>query len=122
MHQLSKLDLFNCIASDLLSCCDSGFTFLGIEKLEASEVGLTTITGEPIRVLGECKVDVRYHGALYNDMPLIVVESKGPALLGRDWLSKIRVDWKFIKSLKENKPTDGLIQKHSSLFDGQLGK
>ena len=55
-------------------------------------------------------------------MPLIVVESKGPALLGRDWLSKIRVDWKFIKSLKENKPTDGLIQKHSSLFDGQLGK
>ena len=98
------------------------FKALGIEKLEASEVGLTTITGEPIRVLGECKVDVRYHGALYNDMPLIVVESKGPALLGRDWLSKIRVDWKFIKSLKENKPTDGLIQKHSSLFDGQLGK
>ena len=93
----------------LSAVSEQKFKALGIEKLEASEVGLTTITGEPIKVLLECKVDVRYHGTLYNDMPLIVVESKGPALLGRDWLSKIRVVWKFIKSLKENKPTDRLI-------------
>ena len=55
-------------------------------------------------------------------MPLIVAESKGPALLGRNWLAKIQVDWKFIKSLRGNKPIDSLIQKYSCLFDGQLGK
>ena len=98
------------------------FKTLGVEKLEPSDVGLTTITGQPIKVLGECKVNVKYHDADYTDMPLIVAESKGPALLGRDWLAKIQVDWKFIKSLKENNPTSRLVHKYSTLFDGQLGK
>ena len=80
------------------------------------------ITGQPIKVLGECKVNVKYHDAVYTDMPLIVAESKGPALLGRDWLAKIQVDWKFIKSLKENNPTSRLVHKYSTLFGGQLGK
>ena len=93
----------------LSAVSEQKFKALGIENLEASEVGLTTITGEPIKVLLEGKVDVRYHGTLYNDMQLIVVESKGPALLGLDWLSKIRVVWKFIKSPKENEPADRWI-------------
>ena len=95
---------------------------LGIVKLEPSSVGLTTITGEPIKVYGECRVTVKYLDSVYHNMPLIVAESKGPALLGRNWLAKIQVDWKFIKSLRGNKPIDSLIQKYSCLFDGQLGK
>ena len=33
-------------------------------------------------------------------LPLHVVHTKGPVLMGRNWLHKFRLDWKTIKLLK----------------------
>ena len=43
---------------------DKQFKTLKVGKLEPSEVGLTTITGHPIKVLGECTVSVNYRDTL----------------------------------------------------------
>ena len=32
-------------------------------------------------------------------LPLVVVEGKGPPLLGRNWLANIPINWQHIKSL-----------------------
>lgn len=98
------------------------FKKLGLGELIPSDISLSTITGEKLTVVGKCLVSVVYHEQTYTNMCLYVVESRGSALLGRDWLSKIQIDWNFIKSLQEGKPTDRLIQRYSSLFDGQLGR
>ena len=51
------------------------------ERLEKSEVRLTTYTAEPISVLGVMNVRVRY-GDYCGMHPLYVVPGDGPSLLG----------------------------------------
>lgn len=62
----------------------------------------------------------------YNDYrgrhTLYVVEGKGPALMGRDWLSQIRLDWASIRVISsDSKPDiDKLINKYSEVFQPGL--
>lgn len=88
--------------------------------LTKSDMKLSTITGEDIKVHGECKLPVAYQGHTYADLCLYVVDACGPALLGRDWLSVIKLDWGLIKATTNVKVED-LTQRYSSLFDGDLG-
>ena len=90
-------------------------------ELEPTDLTLYTVTGDKVKVFGKCKVTVKYHEKSY-ELYLYVTGSEGPALLGRNWLAEIPLDWGFLKSLKEGRITDGLLQRYSSLFDGQLGK
>ena len=39
-----------------------------------------------------------------------MVETPGPALFGRDWLSKIQLDWGEIKALKLSQTPEGVMQ------------
>lgn len=55
-----------------------------------------------------------------TNLSLYVTTSKGPALMGGNWLSEISLDWGFLKLLRET--TDSLVRKYAELFDGQLGK
>ena len=58
-----------------------------------------------------------------------MVETPGPALFGRDWLSKIQLDWGEIKALKLSQTSEGvmqhkvdqLLQKYGSVFSEGVG-
>ena len=63
--------------------------------LQKTELLLKTYTGENITPVGVLKTDVEYQQLL----DLYLVKGKGPVLMGRDWLYKIRLDWCAIKSL-----------------------
>ena len=88
---------------------------------------LKTYTGENITPVGVLKVNVDYHNQR-ELLDLYVVKSKGPVLMGRDWLRKIRLDWCSIKSLQAPTATlspkerlDTVLDKYSDVFEDKLG-
>ena len=54
-------------------------------------------------------------------LPLLVVNSKGPNLLGRNWLQVIKIDWGEIHNVRVNKNLEELLEKHRVLFQDELG-
>lgn len=75
-------------------------------KLKPLPVKLKTYTSEPILPIGVMPVTVEYNDQC-SELDLYIVQTEGPALWGRDWLRKLRLDWKSIKSLQVTVP-DGL--------------
>ena len=100
----------------------------GHVKLAKSDITLKTYTGEKITPKGEMKCNVKFKGQ-EKELTLQVVETPGPALFGRDWLSKIQLDWGEIKALKLSKTPKGgmqhkvdqLLQKYESVFSEGVG-
>ena len=66
--------------------------------LEKSGIVFSTYTGEEVKPAGVCTVDVDYEGGKYS-LPLLFVSGEGPALLGRNWLEEIKLNWPGIKQL-----------------------
>ena len=60
--------------------------------LSLSEARLHTYSGELIKVLGVTSVTVRYRSQV-KQLPLLIVPTDEPSLLGRDWLQEIVLDW-----------------------------
>ena len=88
---------------------------------------LKTYTGENITPVGVLKVNVDYQNQR-ELLDLYVVKSKGPVLMGRDWLRKIRLDWCSIKSLQASTATlspkerlETMLDKYSDVFEDKLG-
>ena len=100
----------------------------GHMKLAKSDITLKTYTGEKITPKGEMKCNVKFKGQ-EKELTLQVVETPGPALFGRDWLSEIRLDWGEIKALRLSKTPKGgmqhkvdqLLQKYESVFSEGVG-
>ena len=62
-----------------------------------------------------------YDGVEYS-LQVLVVAGKGPALLGRNWLEKIKLNWPIVKQLSShNKRLEDILQKHAQLFEEGLG-
>ena len=64
-------------------------------RLEPLSRPLRTYTGERVPVVGVASVKVDYQGQKAT-LPLIVADTTGPPLLGREWLREIRLDWKSL--------------------------
>ena len=89
--------------------------------LEKSGIVLRTYTGEEVKPEGACTVDVDYEGGKYS-LPLLVVSGEGSALLGRNWLEEIKLNWPRIKQLTaHDKRLGEILQKHAQLFGEGLG-
>ena len=89
--------------------------------LKKSLTKLQTYTGEEINVLGSFSTTASYKGQ-EEDFPLLVVEGYGPSLLGRNWLSRIKLDWKEINLLRSGSTQlQTLLQKYSNVFKTELG-
>ena len=69
--------------------------------LQETTLKLRTYTGETLQIHGAITVDVTYN-AQTDILPLLVVEDTGPSLMGRDWLTKIRLDWGNICNIQAN--------------------
>ena len=97
-------------------------------KLAKSLVTLKTYTGQKITPKGEIKCNVKFKGQ-EKELTLQLVETPGPALFGRDWLSKIQLNWGEIKALKLSKTPEGvmqskvdkLLQQYESVFSEGVG-
>ena len=68
--------------------------------LQHAGIILRSYSGEKIPVLGKISVPVKYDNQ-EKVLDLIVVEGNLPALFGRDWLSRIKLDWKNMFRVKE---------------------
>eukprot|EP00731_Ephydatia_muelleri_P018903 Em0011g943a len=68
--------------------------------LKPSRVKLKTYSGEQITPKGELTVDVKIKGRIYQKLPLIVVYSPGPPLLGRDWMRVVNIEWRDINHME----------------------
>ena len=96
--------------------------------LQKTELLLKTYTGENITPVGVLKANVEYKGQQPLLLDLYVVKGKGPVLMGREWLYKIRLDWCAIKSLNVSQVTlpakerlDTILDKYSDVFEDKLG-
>ena len=90
-------------------------------QLVESGIVLRTYTREEDKPKRSCSVNECYDGIEYP-LPLLVVGSKGPALLGRNWLEKIKLNWPIIKQLSShNKRLEEILHKHAHLFEEGLG-
>ena len=67
--------------------------------LQLSKACLRTYSGESITVIGQVEVEVCYEEQRVK-VPLLVVKGEGPSLFGRDWLTKIHLDWGAINTVK----------------------
>ena len=52
----------------------------------------------------------------------MVVKRDGPALLGKNWIEEIKLDWQTIKHLTQHKKQlDEILRNHTELFEEGLG-
>ena len=89
--------------------------------LEKSDILLKTYTGEQVPVLGKMKVRVSYLQQS-QELWLEVVTGKGPNLMGRNWLKKMKLNLAEINNVSTSKPTlESLMQKFGEIFNEELG-
>ena len=97
---------------------------LGSVPLQESDVTLKSYSGHDIPVVGESTVHVRYNDQEAH-LPVIITKGDGVALMGRDWLSTLKLNWKEISQVYQtNFPKPKLedwVQQYPALFDGTLG-
>ena len=89
--------------------------------LKESAVKLQTYTGEVIGVCGSTMAPVEHNGQTVT-LPLIVTVGNGPSLLGRDWLSVLRLDWRSIFSVCPARTLQQVLEEHSEVFREELGE
>lgn len=81
-------------AVSIMSQCQQRELF-SLAALQESTVVLSAYTVDRVPVVGSLPVHMEYNGQ-EKDLSLIVVESNGPALMGRDWLRHLHLNWKMI--------------------------
>ena len=89
-------------------------------QLQPTDVQLKTYTGEVVQILGEVKVTVNY-GKHKQQLVVYVVNGNGPNLMGRDWLSSLKVSIGDIHRLGEPHKLSEILQKYESVFTEGLG-
>ena len=112
--------------------------FLNI-KLQSTKIILRTYSNEQLNVLGRITPTVEYDGKHYNGLHLYVINGEGVNLIGRDWLSVIRLKWnnlfdnygkksEYTCKLDEHdvrKPVcdklSDILNKHAEIFNDELG-
>ena len=88
--------------------------------LSQSQAKLFTYTGEQIPVIGVANVQVK-HNSQVATLPLIVTGGAGPTLLGRNWLSTLRLNWSEIFTVHTSHSLQDLLETYSEVFTDELG-
>ena len=89
------------------------------DKLQSTDITLTTYTGHSLSILGTFDVQVCYQSQVHT-LPLVVVQGQGPSLFGRSWLEEIKLDCNSIHTL-QNVSVSPLLDKYAPLFADKLG-
>ena len=89
-------------------------------SLQPSDILLRTYTVESLKPLGTADVTVRGYSTTIATLPLLVVATEGPSLLGRNWLEKLRLDWRQLNYFSNNR-VNTVLQRHTQVFKEELG-
>lgn len=93
-------------------------------RLRKTDVVLKTYTGEVLLPEGMLKVWVKLNKQLIR-LPLYVVKGNSPSLLGREWLRKIKLKWREIKTItagcKPDETLENVLKCHVQVFSETLG-
>ena len=90
------------------------------------DIELKAYAGHKIPVCGQINVSVLYQEQT-GVFPLVVVDSDGPPLLGRNWLNKIKLDWHEIFAVSESESVprvssvSSVLNRHQAVFKPGLG-
>ncbi|KAL1258966.1 hypothetical protein QQF64_009543, partial [Cirrhinus molitorella] len=87
---------------------------------QPSNSTLKTYTGEIVPVKGVIEVIVEVN-MQRKKLPLYVIEGNHPALLGRTWLEKIKLNWQEVHLVSGNAKLQGILSKYSDVFSDGLG-
>lgn len=92
--------------------------------LGKSKVRLKTYGGHYVQVQGEVEVVVSYQDQKAKLM-LLVVQGEGPSLMGRDWLSVLKLDWQDIFQVTvtsdRSEQLEKVLQEYQEVFGPDLG-
>eukprot|EP00795_Rhopilema_esculentum_P011239 gene11239-21428_t len=80
---------------------------------------LHSYSGEVLATKGEILVDVEFKGQKAK-LPLVIVDGDKPALLGRNWLMEIKLDWNQLFVVNYGLGEE-LVKKYKNVFDAQHG-
>ena len=87
-------------------------------KLQSSNVKLQSYCGQTLSVRGEAVVPVRYGDQEIRGGVVVVNAANKPAVLGRNWLSQLKLDWASLFSLNVLDP----VHEFPELFKEGMGK
>ena len=80
---------------------------------------LRSYSGNIIDTVGCIEINVK-HNTSQHKMAAIVVKSRGPNLLGRDWLATLKLDWSTVARV-EVPVNSNMFDNYSELFKPELG-
>ena len=87
-----------------------------VSPLQPSPNKLRSYTGQDIKVLGTSKFVVRY-GDKNHCLSLHVVKGGGPNLLGRNWLTHLKINFCDLNVIKHHSgPLKVVLDKHPAVF------
>ena len=71
-------------------------------------------------VLGTMNIDLRYQKRRAA-VTVIVVESDGSNLLGRDGIIALKLKWSSVHQLQQSSTIEAILKKHNDVFSDELG-
>lgn len=85
---------------------------------------LRTYNGSSVPLKGSVTVNVSHEGNSFR-LPLVIAGNEQgrtvPALLGRDWLKHIRLNWSHVLRVNTIAKQEGLLDKYKDVFMGPIG-
>lgn len=89
-------------------------------KLNPANCVLKTYSQESLKLMGKFTAKVKCKDVT-KQLELLVVKGKGPALMGRDWISQLRLDWAKVNRVAPE-TVDSVCARHPTVFKPGLGK
>ena len=117
-----QMELDTGSALSLMTITDFKSVFQKEPKLTSTNVGLRTYTGEIIQPLGKTSVKVSTNNQ-EKQLDIYILKKASNPILGRDWLSHIKIDWPEVKKMDQSYyDTTALQKKFTELFADGIGR
>ena len=90
--------------------------------IQSARIKLRTYTGELVAAVGRLQVKVEHSQEQLN-LPLVVARGSGPipTLLGRDWLARMKLDWRGLFHIRAQDPLARVLDAHKAVSQNELG-
>ncbi len=69
-----------------------------LPELKDCSLSLKTFTGESVKILGATDLIVQ-HGNPVRELPVVVVSTDGPNLLGWGWIGELDICWSTVNQV-----------------------